>query len=250
MMRATHPLSNNALVIASVMGLLLALWPVGCGRTTAGADPVTARVPAETSDNSESMDRYYLATCATCGAALGSRGESIEALHHGRQLRFCSTTCRDLFESDPGRIVSRIDAVIIADQLPHYPLDVSIVTGRPLGARPRDFVWGNRLFRASDLQEQDLILADPARYKAKLDRAVIAAQRPGYPLADKCPVQGDILSGDTPIDLVVANRMIRVCCGRCATTVRTRPYQYLAMVDYANRERDPGDAAKPRSSPR
>jgi hypothetical protein len=92
------------------------------------------------------------------------------------------------------------------------------------------------MFRARDRADRSRILADPARAIASLDRAVIAAQRPTYAMLDKCPVQGDILPNESRIDIVVANRMIRVCCARCVRVVRARPYQYLAMVDFANRE--------------
>ena len=91
------------------------------------------------------------------------------------------------------------------------------------------------------INERVEILADPARFVRLLNQAVITTQTPTYGMPDKCPVQGDILPSDDPIDIVVANRMIRVCCGRCARVVRARPYQYLGMVEYANRQRAIGE---------
>lgn len=125
---------------------------------------------------------------------------------------------------------------MIADQVPHYPLTTSIVSGKALGPRCVDFIVGNRLFRVYDHGERERVEADPVRYIKSLDKAAIAAQTPTYGMPAKCPVQGDILESDTPIDLVVANRMVRVCCMQCLFVVKGKPSPYLSMVDYANRE--------------
>lgn len=198
------------------------------------AEPVPSPAPA--ADSAALMDRFPLSICPVCDAHLGSRGEALDVLVAGRPLRVCSDPCLARFNRDPRAALARADALLIADQLPHYPLTTSLLDGRPLPDRPVDFIWGNRLFRAADADEQARILADPASAIRALDRAVIAAQRPSYAMPDKCPVQGDILPNEARIDIVVANRMIRVCCGRCARIVKARPYQYLAMIDFANRE--------------
>jgi hypothetical protein len=217
--------------------------------------PAAASSPAtqpagltDADDASDSADAYYLRTCAVCRAALGSKGEALDRRYRDRALRFCTSHCCDVFERDKDAGLARLDAEMIADQIPFYPLKVSLIDGRPLGEKPLDFIWGNRLFRAVDAAERDRILADPAEAMRRLDRAVIMAQRPGYGMPDKCPVQGDILPTDRIIDLVVANRMVRVCCIRCARVVRARPYQYLSMVEYANREAA-GRRAKEGSAP-
>ena len=183
------------------------------------------------------MDAYYLPTCASCGTRLGIRGEAVEALSPEGQRRFCRAACRDAFEAEGPAARARLEAVMIADQRPHYPTRASLVTGRALGPAPAAFIWGNRLFLASDSGERNVILADPVRFMRELDRAVIAGKTATYGMPMKCPVQGDILHGDAVIDLVIANRMVRVCCARCEAMVRSRPYQYLAIVDYANREK-------------
>lgn len=181
-------------------------------------------------------DAYYLSTCPLCGKLLGATGDAVEFHHRGRHLRLCSSQCEHDFQSNPDAAMTRIDAVLIADQLPHYPLRVSLYSGRALPSEPVDVIWGNRLFRMADEREHARLLADPGDAFQRLDRAVITAQRDTYGMPNKCPVQGDILPNEQRIDIVVANRMIRVCCGRCVRVVKARPYQYLAMVEYANRE--------------
>ena len=196
--------------------------------------PVTAASPLP--DVPEFMDAYYLKTCAACDTLLGAKGEAVDASHAGRGLRFCSSACESAFGRDPAAGLARLDALMIADQRPHYPLTTSLIDDGALRASPLAFIWGNRLFLARDEAERRRILADPAAAIRKLDRAVIAAQKPGYGMPNKCPVQGDILPNESRIDLVVANRMVRVCCTRCVRVVKARPYQYLGMVEYANRQ--------------
>ncbi len=181
------------------------------------------------------MDGYYLRTCGLCGVLLGVKGEALDLRHEGRELRVCSETCRGELERDAAVALAKIDAALMTDQRPYYPLKTSLISGAPLGAAPLDFVWGNRRFRVCDASERAQVLADPVKSIRALDRAVISVQTPTYGMPEKCPVQGDILPTDRKIDFVVANRMIRVCCGRCVRIVKARPYQYLGMIEYANR---------------
>lgn len=181
-------------------------------------------------------DSYYLSTCARCDRTLGSIGPAIDALTNGRSLRFCSGACEAEFGRSPREVLAHVDGVMIADQRPHYPTRASVVSGAPLGAEPVDLIWCNRLIRLGDESEHAAFLRDPSKFVRALDGLVLRAQTPTYGMPTRCPVQGDILASDTPIDLVVANRMVRVCCARCVVVVKSRPYQFLAMVDYANRE--------------
>lgn len=214
--------------LACLLACLAACVLPGCAAAHSGA-------ASDSASTAQAIDGYYLSTCALCGGALGARGEAVDTHHLGRPLRFCTAACAADFARGSAAAVARLDAVMIADQGPHYPTDRSLLTGRPLGERPLAFIMGNRLFLAADEAERAQLQNELTRAVARLDAAVLAAQRPIYGMPDKCPVQGDILPDDVVIDLVVANRMIRVCCARCARVVRARPYQYIAMVDYANR---------------
>lgn len=214
--------------------MMVAVGAAGCaggpGEPASGADrdPVVALV-------SPMGDAYYLATCPVCDGRLGYTRVALERVIGGRSLRFCSESCVEVFGADLRAGTARIDAIMIRDQVPHYPVRVSLVSGRPLGDHPIDTVWCNRLFRLADESERGVLLREPTKYLRALDAEVVRAQSPGYGMPDKCPVQGDILDDDTPLDIVLANRMIRVCCVRCARVVRARPYQYLGMVDHANK---------------
>jgi hypothetical protein len=213
------------------IGGFTAAMLVACARPERAEAPATRSVVAA---DTASGYAYYRAECPVCDGRLGYRGEALEYTHEGRNLRLCSQECRARFEADPAGNLARIDAILSDDQRPRYPLAVSIVSGRALGAKPIEFIWRNRLVRLAREEERRGFLASPDRFMTRLDEAVIEAQRPTYGMPTRCPVQGDILSSDTPIDLVIANRMIRVCCPRCAAVVRRRPQQYLTLVDRAN----------------
>lgn len=181
-------------------------------------------------------DSYYLSTCALCDRPLGHVRPAIDTMVGDRSLRFCGSECESKFRADPGVGTAHIDAVMTRDQGPHYPLATSVVSGKPLGTAPVDVVWCNRLVRLAEAPEQTVFLREPDRFVGLLDAEVIRAQSPTYGMPTRCPVQGDILASDTPIDFVVANRMVRVCCPRCVRVVKNRPYQFLALVDFANKE--------------
>src|SRR5262249_22141585 len=69
-------------------------------------------------------------------------------------------------------------------------------------------------------------------YEAKIDAAVIAAQKPGYPLKT-CVVRGDKLAEGKTKDVVVGTRLIEVCCGTCKKKALDNPQAYLGKIDAA-----------------
>jgi hypothetical protein len=68
----------------------------------------------------------------------------------------------------------------------------------------------------------------------KLGAAIIAAQKPTYPLTT-CVVTGEKLGsmGD-PVDYVYGNRLVRLCCSACVPKFTKNPGKYLAMLDAAS----------------
>jgi hypothetical protein len=227
---------GNSVTLIACAALLFCLGCAAPRSSKAVATPSRVTSSQSTTAHADAMDGFYLNRCPLCGTLLGAKGEAIEVAYDARQLRFCCRSCSERFSAHPGALIVVIDDVLISDQRPFYPTVRSLIDGRPLGPDPIAFIWGNRLFLAADDRDQAAILANPGAAVRTLDRLVVERQRPSYGMPDKCPVQGDILPNEARIDIVVANRMVRVCCGRCAAVVRARPYQYLAMVEYANRE--------------
>lgn len=73
-----------------------------------------------------------------------------------------------------------------------------------------------------------------AEYSTKMDEAIISAQSADYPL-DVCVVSGEALGGDhgEPIDIVVENRMFRVCCKSCISDIEFDSSDFVAVLDDA-----------------
>lgn len=176
-------------------------------------------------------DPYPLNTCPVSGEELGSMGEPILYDHEGREIRFCCGGCEPRFKNDPAQYLSKIDAQIIEQQKAWYPLDTCVVSGNPLGGKPYDMVYKNRLIRLASPNHAAKFKQSPDEYWAKLDEAVIAKQSKDYPF-NRCLVSGDDLDGShgDVINKVIANRLFKLCCDHCKEDLKARPAHYIAMV--------------------
>lgn len=117
-----------------------------------------------------------------------------------------------------------------------YPLDTCIVSEERLGEHGDPVVkkYDGREIRfccamcVGDFEESS------ASYLQKLNAEIIRTQGPSYPL-DTCVVSNEPLGGamGDPVDLVVGNRLIRLCCTSCEEDVLASPVKYVEFVDVA-----------------
>ena len=179
---------------------------------------------------------YSLSTCPISGKRLGSMGEPVVKLYEGREVRYCCGSCIKKFEKDLAASLSALDAKIIADQGPLYPLDTSLVSGKQLPEKAHEFVYGNRLVRVADENEKAEFGKEPAAFLEMLDAAVVIAQGKDYVLK-QCPVSDEKYGGDMgdPIDVVVGGRLVRLCCMDCRDEVEKTPAKFVEMVDAARK---------------
>lgn len=179
---------------------------------------------------------YSLSKCVISGQPLGSMGDPVVKSYAGREVRFCCAGCIGGFEDDVPGNLAKIDAMIVEDQMPFYPLDTCVVTGESLsgnGSKSHDIVYGNRLVRLCCKRCEKTFKEKPQGFIKKLDEAVAAAQRADYPL-DTCVVAGGKLgSMGEPSEMIIGGRLLRFCCAGCHPTVSDSPMTYLAMVDKA-----------------
>jgi YHS domain-containing protein len=181
-------------------------------------------------------DPYPLDFCVVTGEKLGSMGEPIVYNHNGREIKFCCAACIKQFEADPAKYVSKIDAAIVKQQTPHYPLSTCIVAGGKLVGMGKtvDYVYNNRLVRFCCAGCISEFKANAEKYIAEIDAAVIAEQKNNYPL-DHCLVLPDEeIGGKETIDYVVANRLFRLCCTGCRDDVKSNAAHWLGMLDKAH----------------
>ncbi len=159
--------------------------------------------------------------------------------HEGRELRFGSADSVEAFKKDPGGYLATVDERIIKQQLPYYPLDTCIISGDKLGGDMGDavnFVYKNRLIRFCCPGCKGDFKDNATTYLDQLDEAVKQQQMTEYPL-QTCPVSGGKLGamGD-PIDVVIANRLVRLCCEGCIDKLRANPVKYLGVLGGAGAE--------------
>lgn len=183
---------------------------------------------------------YTLDTCPISGKKLGSMGDPIVKVYDGREVRYCCNGCPGTFEKDLKASFTKLDEKIVKDQLPLYPLKTSPVTGKDLPAKPFEFVYGNRLVRLGAETEKADFLKDPKTNLATLDKAVIAAQGKDYSIKT-CPVSDEKLGTDASDvkEVVVAGRLVRLCCNDCKKELDKNPSKFIAMVDAARKGEKP-----------
>ena len=134
-------------------------------------------------------------------------------------------------EKAPAAAPATGDAAVIAAQLPSYPLKTCACCGAELGDKAVNTVVEGRLVRVCAQECVATAKSKSADAFAKIDAAVIAAQKPIYPLKT-CVMKGEDL-GDDPQDVVVGTKLVRVCCKRCAGAVKKDSTAAMAKVDAA-----------------
>lgn len=174
-------------------------------------------------------DAYSLDVCAVSGEKLGSMGDPVVLIKDGKEIRLCCDGCKKKADKETAAMVKEVDAKLIADQDSHYPAKTCINSGAELKDGGVSFIAGNRLFKTCCANCEAKVKADPAAFIAKLDAQVIEAQKADYK-ATACPVSGKAL-GDAPVEMVVANRLVKLCCENCKGGVDKDPAAVLSKVD-------------------
>lgn len=176
-------------------------------------------------------DPYTLNTCPVSGEKLGSMGEAPVILHEGREIRLCCGGCEKKFNENAEAMLQEIDKKLIADQDSHYPTNTCINTGAELKEGGVAFIVGNRLMKTCCNNCKAKVEASPAEYISKLDEQVTEAQKDAYKL-EACPISGEAL-GDAPETVVIANRLVKLCCAGCKKGVEKDPTALIEKVDVA-----------------
>ena len=161
--------------------------------------------------------------------------EPLIKLIDGREFRFADQKSLDKFKAKPGDYLPKVDALMIRQQKPFYALETCPVSGEKLGGmgKPVDRIYKNRLVRFCCSGCVESFEKDPARYIAKINEAVIAKQKPTYPLAT-CVVSGEKLGGmGKAVDYVAGNRLVRFCCSGCIEKFEKTPLKFIKMLDEA-----------------
>ncbi len=123
-------------------------------------------------------------------------------------------------------------AVVVRDQKPAYPLTTCIVSKRELkNGETVDHVVNGRLIRLCCSDCVASVAKDPAAAIRKVDEAVVAAQKPTYPLK-VCAVSGESL-GDGAVDHVYGTRLVRLANADAVAAFDKDPKSAMIKVDRA-----------------
>ena len=181
-------------------------------------------------------DPYLLDVDPVTGEPLGDVAKQVRIQHEGRDLRFAKKENADAFAKEPAKYLAAIDQKMVAAQTPLYPLDTCVVSGEKLGSMgaPVDVVYKNRLVRFCCKQCIKKLDAEGGSIVAKIDEAVIAKQGPAY-ASKTCPVSDEALGGEMgdPVDVVMGNRLVRLCCKSCKKQLDKEPLTFLHKLDQA-----------------
>ena len=188
-------------------------------------------------DKKASGDPYTLTTCPISGKKLGGMGDPVVKTYDGREVRFCCGGCVGKFEKDKANQFKKIDEKLIAEQKPLYPADVCVVSKESLKEKGKDVgidvVVGNRLVRLCCKNCKKKLAKNPKKFLTKLDKAIANSQRKTYPL-ETCVVGGGKLgSMGKPVETVIGNRLVRLCCKGCLPKLKANPHKYLPKLDAA-----------------
>lgn len=178
-------------------------------------------------------DPYTLTTDPVSGESLPAK--PIVAKGPNGEVRFANEKNAEAFKADPAKYTPAIEAAIVKQQDGAYPLEVCAVSGEKLGGmgEPVTVVVDNRLVKLCCKGCVEEAKKEPAKVFKKLDEAVIAKQKPTYPL-QTCIVSTEKL-GSEALDVVVGVTYLRVCCPDCVDTVREQPLKWLAKLDEAKK---------------
>jgi YHS domain-containing protein len=210
----------------------VAVLGLTAGAFAQDAKPSQPGAKAPAAKAGEPGDPFTLATCPMMNKPIDP-AKAKTLVYEGRELRFCCARCVRKFEGDPEKHIKTIDAKLVEQQKPFYPLETCLVSGEKLGSmgEPVDHIYRNRLVRFCCEHCIRDFEKDPAKHIAKLDEAVRAKQGASYALTT-CPVSGEKLSeSEKPYEMVVGNRLVKLCCKDCEPGFRKGPAKYLAMLD-------------------
>jgi len=223
-----------ALAVAATAPLALAATQE-TAKTTAAAASVADKAPTDAEIIAAQLPSYPAGPCLVSGEEMGGdHGEIIDVVQEGRLFRLCCKSCIKMLAKSPEEYMAALDAAVIKEQLPTYPLDTCAVSGEKLGGadmgEPVNLVVGTRLVRLCCNDCAKKVKADPAKALAKVDAALIEQQSKDYPL-DTCPISGEKLGGmGEPINYLYGTHLVKLCCKGCVKGVQKKPAEVLAKL--------------------
>jgi len=223
--------SAFALAVLFTSAVTVAQTPKEAPKTApvASAEENTALIRAQ-------KPSYPLTKCVACDGKLGA--ETVETLCDRRLVILCRGECKAGMEKDKAAWIAKIDAAVVAEQKPAYPLATCPISGEKLGSKgePIDVVSGTKLVRLCCEACVPAYEKDVAGALAKVDKAWIEAQVATYPL-DTCVISDEKLdSMGGVVDVLYGTKLIRLCCKGCKKAVDKEGPALVAKIEAARKK--------------
>jgi hypothetical protein len=170
------------------------------------------------------LTRWSLALLITTFAALSFNAAAIAAQDEGKEPA----------EKPAATAQADADTAVIAAQLPFYPLTTCVISDEELGDDTVNTVVDGNLYRTCCKRCAAKIVSDPSAARAKIERAVVAAQKPLWPL-ESCPISSEAYGGEMgePLDVVHGMRYVKLCCKGCKRGLAKNPDRVFGAIDKA-----------------
>lgn len=172
------------------------------------------------------------------------------AIYDGHKIGFCCAGCDTKFLAwGKDKKDAFVQASLSQDKSPDqdadakpkemevepYTLTTCPVSGEPLGSMgdPIEVTAQGRAVKLCCKGCSKKFQANPQKYLAVVDEAIAAQQRPYY-MIDTCVVSGEPLvedGKDIGIDVVVKNRLFRICCKGCTKKLEKDPARYRDVLN-------------------
>jgi hypothetical protein len=195
---------------------------------------VEGQKPAATKSAYQTKAAFYpLNTCVVSGEELEGDEEPVTFEAGGRTFRTCCKKCMGKVQKAPEDFVKKLDAAVIAQQLPTYPLGTCPVSGEKLGGmgEPTQVVLDGTLVQLCCPKCVKKATADSAAMAQKVRDAAFTAQMAKYPLKT-CPVSGKELGADA-VNTMFGTTLVRTCCEKCVAAIEKDPAKYMSKMTAA-----------------
>lgn len=180
-------------------------------------------------------EAYPLDTCPVSGEKLGAEAVVVvlsdmkDTKLNGTQMKFCCAKCEAAFKADPGKFMPKVTEQIVAAAA-NYPLTTCLVMNdEAVAADAKTVVFHNRVYKFCCKKCVARFEKDPSKYETAFEAKIIAAQKASYK-ATKCPVSGEAIDAKST-DVVIAGRLVRTCCAKCADKAKADPKGTLGKID-------------------
>ena len=188
------------------------------------------------------------ATCPISGQPVDGK---VAVEHAGKRIGVCCGKCETAVKgwsaeqkdaylaklADAGKAPAAQDK---AEQKPFgepYLVTECPVAGGPLGDSPVEVTLEGRPILVCCAKCKAAAEKDPAGTLAKVDTLIAEQQRARYAMTNCVVMPDEALVGedgaDTAKEIVVGNRLFRVCCPGCIRKVKADPAKFAALLDEA-----------------